>query len=1043
MNEPKYRIGKNGEFVIENYNLAPTFASFFPGIAGIYGCPMWVFYANRGQCITSAGIQDKDGSIIEFQPANKAFRSVSLSGFRTFLKINGKFYEPFKNSPGAKNQMRISPHSLTIKEENSKTKLRVEVTYFTIANDSFPALARKVKITNLSNKKREIELIDGLPIIIPYGFTYDLLKKISQTTAAWCMVGRLKNDTPYFRLKVAPADICETEVLEKGHFFISFSSQGDINYVIEPTLVFGEDSSLASPDNFIQSKNFYVPKQQLSQGFIPCAFAHKKFKLGPANDFKLFSLIGQAESVSHLSKIRQTVSKPNYFENKRQENQKLINGIGCNMKTESQENKLDLYCEQTFLDNIMRGGVSTKIDHKNLYLFYRKHGDMERDYNNFNLMPTYFSQGNGNYRDINQNRRNDLFFAPEVGKDNIVRFMNLIQLDGFNPLVVLGSSFCVKDKNSAASIIKKHIKNPLPNLVGKICQVFVLGELLKTLDCSGTSFTTSQEAFVADLVNGAQIEESAQHGEGYWVDHFFYNIDLLESFECIYPEQIQALLFKDKILTFFDNDHVVHPRAKKYFLDDGKVRQYKSVEQDLEKSALINNRSQNKNLVRTQQGQGEIYYTTLIAKLLSLVANKAASFDPFGIGIEMEAGKPGWYDALNGLPALFGSSLPETFELKRLCGYILGHLSSDTNVALPIEIKGFIETINQCLTDLADPFSYWDKSYAVKENYRSQTKLGIKGSEDILDSRFVVQFLKNVIKKCDRGTQKCLKKYNNYCTYFINQAVEHEGKNGGIKIKKFKQTTLPLFLEGFVHALKVDGNKNIYKLVKKSPLYDKKLKMYKVNASLKDAPIEIGRAKIFTPGWLENESIWLHMQYKYMLEILKNGLHKEFFADFKNVFVPFMDPKKYKRSPLENSSFIVSSANPNAKNHGRGFVARLSGATAEFIDIWLYMMTGKYIFSLDKKGKLIFKLSPILPAWLFKNGKLSFNLFGSINVTYLNPTKKNTYAKGVKPISYKLTLEDGKEVKIDQSDILEPYSKAIRERKVKKIVVTLDLEAGD
>ncbi len=26
----------------------------------------------------------------------------------------------------------------------------------------------------------------------------------------------------------------------------------------------------------------------------------------------------------------------------------------------------------------------------------------------------------------------------------------------------------------------------------------------------------------------------------------------------------------------------------------------------------------------------------------------------------MEAGRPGWYDALNGLPGLFGSSMPET-----------------------------------------------------------------------------------------------------------------------------------------------------------------------------------------------------------------------------------------------------------------------------------------------------------------------------------------------------------------------------------------------
>ena len=28
------------------------------------------------------------------------------------------------------------------------------------------------------------------------------------------------------------------------------------------------------------------------------------------------------------------------------------------------------------------------------------------------------------------------------------------------------------------------------------------------------------------------------------------------------------------------------------------------------------------------------------------------------MGIEMEAGKPGWNDAMNGLPGLFGSEMP-------------------------------------------------------------------------------------------------------------------------------------------------------------------------------------------------------------------------------------------------------------------------------------------------------------------------------------------------------------------------------------------------
>jgi hypothetical protein len=249
-----------------------------------------------------------------------------------------------------------------------------------------------------------------------------------------------------------------------------------------------------------------------------------------------------------------------------------------------------------------------------------------------------------------------------------------------------------------------------------------------------------------------------------------------------------------------------------------------------------------------------------------------------------------------------------------------------------------------------------------------------------------------------------------------------------VRVKKFKQKPLPLFLEGFVHALKVEKDKKIYQMVKKSALYDKKLKMYKVNAPLAGTPIEIGRAKVFSPGWLENESVWLHMEYKYMLELLKAGMHKEFFNDLKSVLVPFMDPKVYKRSILENSSFISSSAYTDKDCHGRGFIARLSGATAEFLDMWLRMTTGKNIFSMDKNGRLLLKLSPVLPKWLFKNGRFSFTLLGSIKVEYLG--------SGSRPVSYKIFLED-KEIELKGPSVPEPYSTMIRDRVVKKIIVSL------
>ncbi len=1004
MQNPKYYVSEQNQFVIENYNLAPSFSSFFPGIAGIFGSPMWVFYANRGQAIACAGVKDKNGAIMEFQPANKAYRTVSLTGFRTFLKIKDHYYEPFAEHTKYKKTMLISPDHLVLKEENHDLKVKVEVTYFTLPGESFPALVRKLKVT--CPKKCQIEVLDGLPVIIPFGFSDDLLKRICQTIEAWCSVENTNSKTPFYRLKVIPADASETKLIEKGHFFISFSKEELASVIVEPAIIFNQTTSFTRPDNFIDNKNFKVPASQVCQGFTPCAFAHKK---ETSKEFELISVIGRAENLKELNAIKKRVTSKGYIEKKFQENQELIGGICQQINTKSAFKNFDLYAQQTYLDNIMRGGLPINIGDKNIYLYYRKHGDMERDYNDFKLMPTYFSQGNGNYRDISQNRRCDIFFNPEAAEDNIVRFFNLVQLDGYNPLVVLGSKFFIKSESAAQKIIKRHLKKD----GHKLTEPFILGELLKSIP----DYKTSKEEFAKDLLKHCEVKEEATHGEGFWIDHFFYNTDLLESYACVFPDKLKNLLFNKPIFTFYDNDHVVVDRKEKYVLKNKKVRQYESVKTAPTKAKL-----------------GK-FKTTLAAKIICAIVNKAASFDAEGIGLEMEAEKPDWYDALNGLPGLLGSSLSETLELKRICLFLLNNLDQKAKVKVPVEIKDFIAGIYHVI-NVSNPFKYWKLSYQMKETYRNQIKSGLSNKETIIGNKYLADFLKSVINKCSRATKKCLTKYKNYYTYFINEATSFEElEDGSIEIKKFKQKPLPLFLEGFVHALKVEKDKKIYARVKRSPLYDKKLNMYKVNAPLDKAPIEIGRCKIFTPGWLENESIWLHMEYKYLLELLKAGFYKEFFNDFQTCLIPFLKPETYKRSILENSSFIVSSANPNKKNHGRGFAARLSGAAAEFIDIWVLMTTGKEIFHLDKKGKLCFCLRPKLPAWLFKKGEFSFKLFGSIDITYINKKKKNTYDK-IKPVLYKLYLEDD-EAEVKSICVSEPYSKLIRDRKVKKIVVTL------
>ena len=464
------------------------------------------------------------------------------------------------------------------------------------------------------------------------------------------------------------------------------------------------------------------------------------------------------------------------------------------------------------------------------------------------------------------------------------------------------------------------------------------------------------------------------------------------------------------------------------------------------------------------KGKGQVYRTNLLVKMLCIVANKISSLDPSGIGIEMEADRPGWCDSMNGLPGLFGSSTPEVFELKRQVVFILESLKelgieAGYKAKLPEELHDLLKKLRSLIKSKNSDFNFWNKASSLKEKYREDTRLGFSGVENAISLSDLSEMLEKFLSKIDSSIKKAyIPSEKIYTTYFINEVLRYKKLNKvdpkrGLPLVKptsFKSVRLPLFLEGVVRAMKVekdiDKAKRLYSAVKKSGLYDKKLKMYKINEPLEGLSKEIGRSSVFTPGWLENESIWLHMEYKYILEILKTGLYKEFFEELKNVLIPFHDPKIYGRSIFENSSFLVSSAFQDKKLHGRGFVARLSGSTAEMMNMWLLMNVGDTPFFIDKNDELNLKFKPALPGWLFTKkaqsgfpkSSFAFRFLGKTLAVYHNPRMKNTAGRGaVRPKFMVLEYEGGKKIEIKKDTIGMPYSQDIRAMKVNRIDIYL------
>lgn len=75
-----------GRYVLRDYDQLKPMSNFLAGLGGKWGFPMWAFYVNRGQGITSFGKMNKDGAIAKFNTAEKAYQQTPFTGFRTFVK---------------------------------------------------------------------------------------------------------------------------------------------------------------------------------------------------------------------------------------------------------------------------------------------------------------------------------------------------------------------------------------------------------------------------------------------------------------------------------------------------------------------------------------------------------------------------------------------------------------------------------------------------------------------------------------------------------------------------------------------------------------------------------------------------------------------------------------------------------------------------------------------------------------------------------------------------------------------------------------------
>lgn len=376
-----------GRYIVEDFDAQPPFSDFLPGLAGLYGKPLYAFYINRGQGIASFGVATKNFPIMEFNPANKAYQSSALLGFRTFLQASRKGHvfrtEPFspmktrfsgsldengKKLP--KRHMYVGSNEVQIQELDEAHGIETNVTYFILPEEDFGAFAKRTRITNTDPASSlTFSMLDGLAKIEPAGGKLDgPLKSIGRTLEGWMRVYQADEesiDMPFFRLSSQPSDSASVVIQRAGHWCLSMIEyDGDsrlLPIIYDTSKVFGEDTTLLNPVA-LRSKSIkdIIKEPQYGSAKTSSAFAAvDSVTLAPGETLTVSTFFGKSESITDVPAIACRLSQSGFAEYKVSRTREIIKQITASVETNTANQLFNGHVQQMFLDNSLRGGIPT------------------------------------------------------------------------------------------------------------------------------------------------------------------------------------------------------------------------------------------------------------------------------------------------------------------------------------------------------------------------------------------------------------------------------------------------------------------------------------------------------------------------------------------------------------------------------------------------------------------------------------------------------------------------------------------------------------
>lgn len=731
----------------------------------------WMFISSTGG--VTAGRQNSDSSLFPYYTDDKVSESAETTGSKTIFRIIGTkgvyLWEPFSERyEGAykiERNLYKNVYGNKVCFEEKNIDLGLTFTYQWTSSEQFGFVKQSV-LTNDAPDAIEVEILDGIQNIMPYGVGEDMQKGFSNLVDAY-KKAELESGLGIFALSAIIVDKAEPSEalratttwsagLDNPKYLISsrqlqafrqgasIEEEVDVRaargaYFVNSTvnLSAGESKQWVITAEVNQSiSDVQQLLSQLKDETALVAAVEADIEAGTtglieltANADGLQLTADELGNMRHFSNTMFNIMRGGIFDNNYEiEKADFIPYL-------EQANAAVVAANQTQLDKL--GDVFTLPELKELaeagddkdfqrlcleYLplkFSRRHGDPSRPWNKFSIN-TKTDDGKkildyqGNWRDIFQNWEALAYAYPEFIETMIHKFLNASTFDGYNPYRVTKG---------------------------------------------GIDWETIEPDDPWSYI-------------GYWGDHqIIYLLKFFEFIEELTPGQLVDSFHKDMFV--YAN---VPYKIKSYadILKNPKDTIDFDHASDLAIQARREEMGADGALLQDQAGQ--VYKVNMLEKILATVLAKLSNFIAEG-GIWMNTQRPEWNDANNALVGN-GISMVTLYYIRRFFGFMEGVLADadDQEVAISSELLEFFERIMTTFEShkewLAGSLNDTQRKELLDgvaqagSDYRTQIyKDSFSGDKKTLSLQTLKQFVETTIQYLDHSIKANKRADNLYHAY--------------------------------------------------------------------------------------------------------------------------------------------------------------------------------------------------------------------------------------------------------------------------------------